>query len=70
VDRTFFLLSVYREDIANMSNDETGTSALLAGIQKLKGVANYQDWMFQVQNYPEHRNLWSAVKPEISTAGV
>jgi hypothetical protein len=52
-----------------MSNDETGTSALLAGIQKLKGVANYQDRKFHVQNYLEHRNLWSAVKPEISTAG-
>jgi hypothetical protein len=35
------------EDAANMSNDETGTSALLTGIQKLKGVKNYQDWKFQ-----------------------
>jgi hypothetical protein len=46
-----------------MSNDETGAIALLAGIQKLKGVVNYQDWKFQVQNYLEHRSLWSAVKP-------
>jgi hypothetical protein len=29
-----------------MSNDETGASALLAGIQKLKSVVNYQDWKF------------------------
>jgi hypothetical protein len=53
-----------------MSNDETGSNALLAGIQKLKGVVNYQDWKFQVQNYVEHRNLWSAVKTAISAAGV
>jgi hypothetical protein len=49
-----------------MSNYETGASALLAGIQKLKGVVNYQDWKFEVQNYLEHRNLWSAVKPTTS----
>jgi hypothetical protein len=53
-----------------MPNDETGVSSLLAGIQKLKGVVNYQDWKFQVQNYLEHRSLWSAVNPAISTAGV
>jgi hypothetical protein len=49
-----------------MSNDETGASALLAGIQKLKGVVNYQDWKFQLQNYLEQRNLWSEVKPTTS----
>jgi hypothetical protein len=53
-----------------MSNDETEASALLAGIQKLKSVVNYQDWKFQVQNYLEHRNLWSAVKPTTSTVGL
>jgi hypothetical protein len=53
-----------------MSNDKSGASALLARIQKLKGVVNYQDWKFQVQNYPEHRNLRSAVKPTTSTAGL
>jgi hypothetical protein len=51
-----------------MSNDETGAIALLAGIQKLKGVVNYQDWKFQVENYLGHRNLWSVGKPTKSAA--
>jgi hypothetical protein len=53
-----------------MSNDETGVSALLAIIQKLKGIVNYQDWKFEVQNYLEHRNLWSTVKPTTSASGL
>jgi hypothetical protein len=52
------------------SNDETGVSALIAGIQKLKDVVNCQDWKFQVQNYLEHRNVWSAVKPTTTAAGL
>jgi hypothetical protein len=67
---SYLLSTLCCEDIAKMSSDETGVSSVLAGIQKLKGVVNYQDWKFQVRNYLEHRNLWSAVKPAISTAGL
>jgi len=40
----------------------------LAGIPKLRGVQNYQDWKFQVKTYLENRDLWTTV-PARNTNG-
>lgn len=35
----------------------TNFGSAIAGIRKLKGVPDYQDWKFQVRNLLENKNL-------------
>lgn len=55
-----------------MADDNANTTfgSAVAGIKKLKGVPDYQDWKFQVRNLLENKNLWVAIEPGTTAAGV
>lgn len=43
-------------------SDENSVQGI-AGIRKLQGTVNYQEWKFQVKNLLENKNWWIAIHP-------